>query len=317
MSKPITALLLMMLVEQGLIDLDQPVQTYLPEFKPKNTTGKQITLRQMLAHRSGLVREAPVGNYFDASEPTLTQTVASLNQTELVYVPETTASYSNAALATVGLLLEKTQHEPFAKLIERKLLTPIGMTSSSYAPTAQARKNQARAIMWTYHGKIFAAPTWELGMPSAGSLQSTVNDQAKLLRFLFAGGKTSTGKQLLRPETLESMFKIQYGKPGEKSGFGISFLISDFEGKKRIGHGGAVYGFATDLSALPEDKLGVVVIASKDVANAVTKRVSDYALRGMVALRAGKPLPPLELTKKLPEGLAASWRDVIGSRTRK
>src|SRR5262245_49954444 len=81
-SKPITALLLMILVEAGILDLDAPVQKYLPEFQPKNTSGKQITLRQMLAHRSGLVRESPVGNYFDATEPTLAQTVASLNKTE-------------------------------------------------------------------------------------------------------------------------------------------------------------------------------------------------------------------------------------------
>jgi CubicO group peptidase (beta-lactamase class C family)/D-alanyl-D-alanine dipeptidase len=305
-SKPITALLLMMLVEQGAIDLDAPVQKYLPDFHPKNTTGKEITLRQMLAHRSGLVRESPVGNYFDASEPTLAQTVASLNSTELVYVPESTTSYSNAALATVGLLLEKTQKEPFAKLIQRKLLGPIGMTSSTYAPTPESRQNLAKAIMWTYHGKTFPAPTWELGMPSAGSLQSTAKDQARLLSFLFAGGKTAGGMQLLKPETLETMFKIRYGKPEDKSGFGISFLVSEFEGKKRIGHGGAVYGFATDFSALPDDKLGVIMMASKDVANAVTKRASDYALRGMLALKQGKPLPKVEQTTKLPEGVAPS-----------
>src|SRR5262249_7347479 len=154
----------------------------------------------------------------------------------LVYLPESTASYSNAALAVVGLVLEKTQKEDFAKLIKRKLLEPVGMTSSSYAPTAEARKKQAKAIMWTYHGRTFDAPTWELGTPSAGSLQSTVKDQAKLLRFLFAGGKTADGKQLLKPETLESMYKIRYGKPGDKTGFGISFLVSEFEGKRRIGH---------------------------------------------------------------------------------
>jgi serine beta-lactamase-like protein LACTB len=306
LSKPVTALLLMVLVEQGLIDLDAPVQTYLPDFQPKNTSGKAITLRQMLAHRSGLVRESPVGNYFDASRPTLAQAVASLNQTELVYLPEKTTSYSNAALATVGRVLEKTQKEPFAQLIQQRLLEPIGMTHSTYAPTSESRKNLAHAIMWTYHGKTFPAPTWELGMPSAGGLESTVNDQARLLRFLFAGGKTTTGQQLLKPQTLERMFKIQYGKPGEKSGFGISFMVSEFEGKKRIGHNGAVYGFATHFSALPDEKLGVIVIASKDVANAVTDRVGNYALRGLLALKNGKPLAPVERTRKLSAGEARS-----------
>ncbi len=99
------------------------------------------------------------------------------------------------------------------------------------------------------------------------------------------------------------MYQGPYGK---KPGFGISFFVSDFEGKRRIGHGGAVYGFATDLSALPDDKLGVIVVASKDVANAVTRRGSDYALRGLLALKQGKPLPRLETTEKLDAELARS-----------
>lgn len=292
-SKPITALLLMMLVESGAISLDAPVERYLAEFKPTNQFGKPITLRQILAHRSGLVRETPVGSYFDDTEPTLAQTVASLNKTELVYAPETKTSYSNAALATVGLLLEKTQNVGFARLIKQRLLDPIGMTDSSFVATPAIRKNLARAIMWTYHGTTFPAPTWELGMPSAGNLYSTVHDQAKLLSFLFAGGKTPTGKQLLKKETLESMWKIQYPEKEQKAGFGLSFFVSEFDSCRRIGHGGAVYGFATDLSALPDEKLGVVVIASKDVANAVTKRVADVALRQLLAIRSGKPPPPI------------------------
>src|SRR2546426_6462949 len=131
-SKPFTALLLMLFVEMGLIDLDAPVQDYLPEFRPLNKTDKKITLRQMLSHRSGLVRESPVGNYFDDSGAALADTVKSLNKTELVYAPETTTSYSNAALATVGYVLERTQKEPFEKLIQRKLLEPLGMKDSSF-----------------------------------------------------------------------------------------------------------------------------------------------------------------------------------------
>jgi serine beta-lactamase-like protein LACTB len=74
-------------------------------------------------------------------------------------------------------------------------------------------------------------------------------------------------------------------------------MVSEFEGRKRIGHGGAVYGFATDLSALPADKLGVVVVASKDVANAVTTHIADEALRHLLAVKQDKPLPKIEETK--------------------
>jgi CubicO group peptidase (beta-lactamase class C family)/D-alanyl-D-alanine dipeptidase len=298
-SKPFTTLLLMMLVEMGLIDLDVPVQRYLPEFNPKNPFKKDITLRQMVSHRSGLVRESPVGNYFDDSGPTLAETVKSINTTALVYAPETTTSYSNAALATVGYVLERTRKEPFTKLIQSKLLEPLGMRSSSFTPGAALRKRVARAAMWTYHGREFAAPTWDLGMAPAGNLYSSANDLGEFLKFLFARGRGPHGR-LLKKETLESMWKIQFAKPDAKTGFGLSFFVSEFEGRRRVGHGGAVYGFSTELAALPDDKLGVVVISSKDVSNAVTRHIADVALRHLIAVREKKPLPRLERTTSVP-----------------
>jgi D-alanyl-D-alanine dipeptidase len=138
-----------------------------------------------------------------------------------------------------------------------------------------------------------------MGVLPAGNLYSNVLDMGKLLRFLFAGGRTADGKQLLKRETLEKMWIPQFVKKGEKTGFGISFFVTEFEGRRRIGHGGAIYGFATELAALPDDKLGVVVIAAKDVSNAVTRRVADVALRLMLAVRQGKPLPAMEESRPL------------------
>ncbi len=302
-SKPFTALLLMLFVELGLIDLDLPIQEYLPEFQPINKTGKNITLRQILSHRSGLVRESPVGNYFDAAKPSLADTVKSLNKTELVYVPETKTSYSNAALATAGYVLERTQKAAFPKLIQRKLLDPLDMKDSSFDPSGEQRKRVAKAQMWTYHGREFPAPVWDLGMAPAGSLYSSVTDQAKFLRFLFAGGKGPRGP-ILKRESLEKMWTMQFAQKGDKAGFGLGFFVSEFEGRRAIGHGGAVYGFATQLTALPDDKLGVIVCASKDVANAVTGRVAGVALRHLLAVRAGKPLPAIEETTPVDRDLA-------------
>src|SRR5437867_9890627 len=126
------------------------------------------------------------------------------------------------------------------------------MKDSSFGPSAELRKRIAKAAMWTYQGREFPAPTWDFGMAPAGSLYSSVNDHAKFLKFLFAGGKGPTG-QVLKRETLAKMWTIQFPKKGEKSGFGLGFFVSDFEGHRRIGHGGAVYGFATELAALPDD----------------------------------------------------------------
>src|SRR5216683_2352470 len=88
-SKLFTDIGIMQLVERGELDLDTPVTRYLPDFHPKNPFGKAITLRELMSHRSGLVREPPVGHYFDPNEPSAAATVNSLNSTTLVYAPGT------------------------------------------------------------------------------------------------------------------------------------------------------------------------------------------------------------------------------------
>src|SRR5205085_509791 len=127
--------------------------------------------------------------YFDDTNPTLAETVKSLNQTTLVYEPETKTSYSNAALATVGYVIERVMKKDFAQVMQEKLLDPLGMTDSSFAPDDAKRKHVANALMWTYHGKEFPAPKFDLGMAPAGSLYSNADDMAKFMKFLFAGGK--------------------------------------------------------------------------------------------------------------------------------
>jgi CubicO group peptidase (beta-lactamase class C family)/D-alanyl-D-alanine dipeptidase len=305
-SKPFTALLLMIFVDLGLIDLDAPVQDYLPEFQPTNKSGKKITLRQMLSHRSGVVREGPVGNYFDDTQPSIEATVKSLSKTALVYEPGSKESYSNMALATVGYVLERTQKEPFDKLMQRKLLDPIGMKKSTFWPSPEIRKLIPKAPMWNYHGREFDAPVWEFGMLPAGNLYSSVNDQAAFLKFIFAGGKGADGKQILKKETLEQMYSIQFPEKDKKAGFGLGFFVTDMDGKKVIRHGGAVYGFSTEFAALPDDKLGVIVCASKDVANAVTTRIANTAIKTMLAKKTGKELPKLENSKALAPDVARS-----------
>src|SRR3989454_6507526 len=94
-SKLFTDIGVMQLVERGELDLDAPIQKYLPDFQPHNPFHKEITLRQLMSHRAGLLREPPVGNYFDPSELSLSAMVHSLNDTTLVYPPESHTKYSN------------------------------------------------------------------------------------------------------------------------------------------------------------------------------------------------------------------------------
>jgi serine beta-lactamase-like protein LACTB len=298
-SKLFTDLAAMQLVERGTLDLGAPVTKYLPDFKPVNRfDDKPITLRQLMAHRSGLATEPPVGSYLDPTGPSLAKTVQSLNKTELVYPPEKHTKYSNAGIATVGLVLEVTQKQAFPRYLQRALLEPLGMKRSSFEPGTGGEKNRAKGTMWTYHGREFPAPTFPLSIAPAGGLYASVNDLGRFLSMLFAGGKAGEAT-IVKPETLEQMWTPQLAGPDAKQGFGLGFLVGELEGRKRVGHSGAIYGFATELAALPGDKLGVAVVASRDYANAVVTRIADEGLRSMLAAKQGKPLPKIEETKPI------------------
>ena len=302
-SKLFTDIGIMQLVERGEVQLDAPVTDYLPEFHPKNAFGKPITLRQLMAHRSGLVREPPVGHYFDPTEPTLAATVKSLNETSLVYEPGTHTKYSNAGIAVVGYVLERRKGDSFAKYLKRSVLEPMGMETSAFEPEPRLTPDLAKAFMWTYDGRTFAAPTFQLGIGPAGCLYTSVIDLGKFLSVLFAGGR-GINNQVLKRETLEQMWQPQFAAPGETTGFGIGFRLAKFEGRSLVAHGGAIYGFATELAALPDNKLGVVAVTTDDSANAVVNHIAHEALRLMLAARAGKPLPEIPRTQPVDPALA-------------
>ncbi|MDQ6831460.1 MAG: serine hydrolase [Gemmatimonadota bacterium] len=304
-SKLFTDIGIMQLVERGAINLDAPIATYLPDFHPRNPFGKTITLRQMMSHRAGLVREPPAGNYFEPNGGTLAGMVASLNATTLVYPPEAKTKYSNAAIGTVGYVLEKTQHEPFARYLKRSVLDQLGLRSSSFEPSADLMPRLASAFMWTMdgHGTTdeipFLAPTFQLGMSPAGSMYSTVTDLGRFMSVLFDGGG-----RVLKRETLEKMWTPQYAAAGARTGYGIGFGIDTLGSHRRIGHGGAIYGFATELEALPDDKLGVAVVTTMDGANTVSTRIADAALRLMLAAREGGTVAAQPLTSTVPAARA-------------
>lgn len=304
-SKLFTDIGIMQLVERGEIDLDAPVQNYVPDFQPNNPFDTPVTLRQLMSHRSGLVREPPVGNYFDASSPTLAETVGSLAGSPIVYPPLSDTKYSNAGIAVVGYVLETLGGEPFATYLKRSVLDPMGLTGSAFEPTEAIRERLAKAKMWSYDGREFPAPTFELGMAPAGSMYASVLDLAQFMKVLFDDGQ-GPGGRVIRPETLREMLTPQFSTEEEPSDFGIGFAIDELAGHTVYGHGGAVYGFATSLSFLHEERLGVAVAASMDVVNSLTGRVADLALEMMLAVREGSELPQPGHTEPVGADLAKS-----------
>ena len=294
-SKLFTDVAIMQLVEQGKLQLDAPVQQYVPTFQPRNEFGIPTTLRQLMSHRSGLVRESPVGNYFDPTEPSLSDTVASLNKTSLVYKPETKTKYSNAAIAVVGSVLESQLNESHPDHVKKTILDPLEMHSSSFITNSDIQAKLAAGWMWTYDGRRFVAPEFLLGTGPAGNMFSSVLDLSKFIGCLLRDGAISNNRILSR-ESLALMKTPIVDEKGKPQGFGLGFSISELGGSTVIGHGGAVYGFSTELAVIPQQQIGVVAASSLDGSNPLVERLTNYALRLMIASKNERPLPNYSTT---------------------
>jgi CubicO group peptidase (beta-lactamase class C family)/D-alanyl-D-alanine dipeptidase len=310
-SKLFTDIAVMQLVEKGLLDLDAPVEQYLPDFHPKNPFNKPITLRQLMAHHSGLVREPPVGHYFDPTEPSLEAMVKSLNDTTLIYAPETHTKYSNAAISIVGYVVAKTLGVPFEIAVQRSVLEPMGLKTAGFDLTPERKALLAKGQMWTYQGRTFEAPNFRLGIGPAGNLYASVLDLGRFLSVVFADGK-APGGPILKPESLKAMMTPQFTAAPRGTGFGLGFLIKRLDGKKLIGHNGAVYGFAAEVAALPEEELGVALVATQDCANGLAQRIGSAALRAMMAAKRGEAPTPFahgeSIEPKVGKELAGHYR---------
>jgi D-alanyl-D-alanine dipeptidase len=175
------------------------------------------------------------------------------------------------------------------------------------------REHLADALMWGIDGREFRAPTFELGMAPAGSMYATVGDLARFMIAMLRGGEGERGR-VLEAATLAQMWTPQFADPEADTGFGIGFNLSRLDGHRRIGHGGAIYGFATELAMLPDEGLGVVVVTTRDIANAVTTSLADATLRAALALRTGAEPPAYEPVPSLQAEYADLAAEIAGRR---
>lgn len=300
-SKLFTDIAVMQLVESGEIDLDAPIRSHLPGFEPENPFSQPATIRQLMAHLSGLVREPPRGSYFDPDSPALREVVASLNGTRLVYPPGSRTKYSNAGVSVLGLLLEEIRKRPYEDVIDAALLAPLKMESSSFRRRDLLEKDLAQGEMWAWDGRRFAAPEFEFGIGPAANLYTTVIDLGRFASALMGGGSP-----LLSSESLQEMWRPQLGSGNGASGFGLGFVLSQLEGRRMVGHDGAVYGFSTQLSILPKEKLAVAAVSNLDVSGSAVRGLANHALRVMLAHREASESPRRPLTQPVPPEKAQS-----------
>ena len=294
-SKLFNALAVMQLVERGRLDLDAPVTGYARDFSivVPFADADAITLRQLLCHRSGMIRESPVGGYFDPSDPGVSATVRSVAQCVLVNPPGAEMRYSNVAPTIAGHAVSLVTKTPYATYQRQHLLDPLGMKHSSFVLDDRVRRRLAVGYMRVAKPgggfRRIEAPQFDLGTLPAGNLFVSAEDLARLAMMIFADGRIGD-RPLVKPETLEQMFTVQL--TDEEEGFGLGFYVGRFGEHKVVRHSGAVYGFSTAFTALLEHKLGVIVLANEDIASGAVRRIGKAAMSLMLDAKIGEKSVP-------------------------
>ncbi|WP_367874190.1 serine hydrolase domain-containing protein [Luteolibacter sp. Populi] len=302
-SKVFNAVAVMRLVEQGKLDLDAPLPA---ERLPVNPFDEQkVTLRHLLCHRSGMQREASTGGYFDDTEPTLAATVASLKGSALVSPPDSENRYSNIAPSLAGQFAAEAAGKSYSELQAEGILKPLGMARSGWlkkeVPEVIASHIRVADGKGGYDRR--STPLFDLGTIPAGNLYTTAGDLGRFIAMLAAGGD-SPGGRVLKKETLEAMWKPQMDPNGS---FGIGFAVGGWNGHKTVGHGGAVYGHSTQLTYLPEQKIGVVVLINDDIVNGRSQYLANEALIRMLDAKGAWAGDSLDEESEKVTALAGVW----------
>ncbi len=299
-SKLFNAIAVMQQVEAGKLDLDAPVERYVPDLVPINTfTGSPpVTLRLLLSHRSGIQREASVGGYFDPSEAGSMRTLESLRGNALVTAPNAMTRYSNVGPTLAGRCVEVVSGADYETYQMQHVLGPLGMTHSAWRHASlPAGTACLKSHMRMADGKggfpRKDTPLFDLGTVPAGNLFTTAGDLARMIAMLAADGDAPGGRVLQRG-TLARMFQPQHE---EKGSFGIGFAPGVLFGRKTVGHGGAVFGHSTQLIYLPEEELGVVVLANEDIVNGRTSLLATLAVELMLEAKLGFDNPQRPIAK--------------------
>ncbi len=266
-SKPITATALMMLVDEGKVNVEDPVEKYLPEFKGQavlDPTDKDkkatkapkhpILVRNILSHTSGLPFASPMEKPTLDQKP-LSERVASYAKLTLNTEPDEAYKYSNAGINTAGRIIEVVSGMPYEEFLQKRLFDPLGMKDTTFWPNeAQVariaksykpnkEKNDLEEIKISQLAYPLSDRTRQ-PMP-AGGLFSTATDCARFCQMLLNGGEFD-GKRYISEASLKQMTSKQTGALKDNYGFGFS------TGGGNFGHGGAE---ATNMSVDPKSGL--------------------------------------------------------------
>jgi len=290
LAKPFTALAVLELEAAGRIDIDQPLAAELNAFRIRSrfdTRGNPITPRALLSHHAGLPSDLNKGLW---SETPFTAVTTLLRDELTAFPPQLVFSYSNVGYSLLGHLVQQVAGRPFERHMEQTLFAPLGMTSTRFAQHPSHAEERA---VGHRDGRPFEAlPIRDV--PAHG-LETTAHDLGRFITAVLGGGELE-GQQVLSPDRIEAMLTPQNDDVALDmdlvTGLGWFLEEGTIAGAGPVvRHGGTMLGFSAELVLLPEEGVGVAVLASSGGARRVVEQLAESILSQSISLMP-EPLPP-------------------------
>lgn len=265
MGKTFTATAIMRLVEQGRIDLDAPVRTYLPDLKLQDEdTAERVTVVQLLNHTAGWEgdRMDDTGEGDDA----LARYVDLMSGFEQLTPLGSVVSYNNGGFALAGRLIERITGTTYEDAIKELVLDPLGLDSSFFFQNEIMTRRFVAGHHQHPDDEVTVVRPWKLprSANAAGGLCSTTRDIIAWARFHLGDGRSPSGEHVLSGENLALMRHPTVDTNGSALGdqVAISWLLRDVDGVRLVGHGGTSMGQHSQLTMVPERDFAVVVLTN-------------------------------------------------------
>jgi CubicO group peptidase (beta-lactamase class C family) len=295
-SKSFTALAIMQLVEQGKIELDAPVQRYIPWFRVADEAAStQITVRHLLNQTGGISNKT--GKSFqgsgDTSDSALERAVRKLSSAQLFAPPGTIHQYSTINYSVLGLIVQSVSGQSYESYVQEHIFDPLEMRHSFTSQTEAQPQGLAAGYHYWFGFPSPADLPYNRGLVPAGYLISSAEDMAHyLIAQLNDGGYDGTA--VISPDGMAEMHHPAVPQGGPDTFYGMGWFVGPVNGIPAIYHEGEVFNFHANMILLPESQWGVMVLMNAE------NSLDDFTARfrmtsianGVSSLLVGQQVPP-------------------------
>jgi CubicO group peptidase (beta-lactamase class C family) len=326
-TKTFTATTLMRLVAEGKVELNAPVRRYVPEFRLKDEQAADtITVLHLLNHTSGLDWRvnADTGEGDDA----LARTVAKMAEMELIALPGTRPSYSQAGYDLLGRIIEKVTGQTFEQAVNSLVFEPLLLSHSFFARDDIMTRRFVVGHNGDKDGTLSIARPWRhaRGENPGGGLATSVADLLSFARFHFGDGRAASGTLVLPTPVLQQMkvptAKLQASNLGDAIGLG--WFLRDVGGVRTVGHAGSANGQFAELLLVPERNFAVASLSNASPGGIpFNQEIVSFALEHYLGLldRDPEPIPfdaarAQEIVGNYENAMMACTIDTVGARLR-